>query len=132
MPHIFIEYSANLAPPDRIEHVLDEVHAAVGASPIVPAWSLRTRAIRCDQYRIMDGAPDQAFVSVVARIGPGRSAEEKSTFLELLLDSVENAVSAAAPDRVVAYSAEIQEIDAEFRINRNHIRARAEQEAPSR
>lgn len=128
MPHIIIEYSDNIGAEADVEQLVGLVHAAALASPIVPLAGLRTRAVPRRHYRVADGDRRNAFVAVVARLGPGRDAEVKHRFLERLLVAVEDAVSAVAPELDVSYSVEYQEIDAEFRINRNHIRARIEQE----
>lgn len=127
MPHIIIEHSDNLGPPDIVQTVVDRVHQAALTSPVVGVAGLRTRAAARPQFRVADGHPENGFVAVVARLGPGRSDEEKTALLELLLDAVEAAVVDVAPDLVVSYSVEFQQIDAEFRINRNHIRARLEE-----
>lgn len=134
MPHIIIEYSDNIdtraagwAGDDEVgdgaQWLVDAVHAAAMQSPIVPIEGLRTRACPRALYKVGDGDPSYAFLSVVARLGPGRSADEKSEFLKLLLESAERAVDDWAPGLAVAYSAEFQEIDAAMRINRNHVRA---------
>lgn len=138
MPHIIIEYSDNIDARAVEEGVVDgagggahwlvdAVHDAAAKSPIVPVEGLRTRASPRSRYRVADGDPSYAFVSVVARLGPGRSSEEKTGFLELLLDTAERTVSAAAPGLAVAYSVEFQEIDADLRINRNHVRTRMQE-----
>ncbi|MEM7325606.1 MAG: hypothetical protein AAF531_21145 [Actinomycetota bacterium] len=132
MPHLIIEHSNNIGDATASQFLVDRVHRAAQESPIVPAAGLRTRATARSAYRVADGREDNAFVAVVARLGPGRTAAEKSTFISLVLDVVEAAVVELAPDLVVSYSVEYQEIDAEFRRNRNHIRTRMEQEASDR
>lgn len=124
MPHVIIEHSDNLGRQSETQLLIDRVHQAALGSPIVPAAGLRTRAEVRSTYRVADGHPDNAFVAIVARLGPGRTPEEKTAFITLLLDAAETAVAELAPQLVVAYSVEFQEIDAEFRINRNHIRDR--------
>ncbi len=128
MPHLIIEHSANLGSDADSQRLVDLVHRAALESPIVPLAGLRTRAAVRDRYRVADGHADNAFVAVMARLGPGRTAPEKTAFLELLLAAAEAAVTEIAPQLTVSYSVEYQEIDAEFRINRNHIRTRLQQE----
>ena len=77
MPHIWIEYSANLDLDTRaLMRVVQD--AAVGDGSLYPLAGARTRALRVDDYLIVDGHPDNAFVHVLLRIGHGRSAEQLS------------------------------------------------------
>ena len=130
MPHLIIEHSDNIGSAADSQRLVDSVHGAALESPIVPLAGLRTRASVRHRYQIADGHQDNAFVAILARLGPGRTAEEKTGFLELLLAAAERAVAEIAPGLTVSYSVEYQEIDAEFRINRNHIRTRLQQEQP--
>ena len=73
MPHIWIEYSANLDLDTRaLMRVVQD--AAVGDGSLYPLAGARTRALRVDDYLIVDGHPDNAFVHVLLRIGHGRSS----------------------------------------------------------
>lgn len=127
MPHILIEYSANVADHHDIDAVVEAVHTAALRTGVPPVAGLRTRAIPRSTYRIADGHPMNAFVAVIARIGPGRDAATKSELLHELLDTAEQQVTSENGPLTIAWSAEIQEIEADFRINRNHIRARMEE-----
>jgi 5-carboxymethyl-2-hydroxymuconate isomerase len=122
MPHIVIEYSANLAEVVDIQDLVDGVHAAALADGLPALDALRTRAAVRDHFRVADGRPEFAFVAVVARIGPGRSADDKRRFLGVLIEAVDGRLEPVADRCQVALSAEIQEIDPELRINRNHVR----------
>ncbi len=122
MPHIIIEHSANLAPVVEMDELVAAVHAAALADGLPALEALRTRAAVRDHYRIADGSPEFAFVGIVARIGPGRAPADKQRFLTALIDTVDDFLEPVSDRLRVALSAEIQEIDPEFRINRNHVR----------
>lgn len=117
MPHITIEYSDNLRAD--IDALVDAVHGAALADGLASADALRTRAAVRTSFRVATGHPDFAFVAIMARIGPGRSLEARARFLTALLDAAEHQVGVGQP---VAWSAEVQEIDPESRINRNRVR----------
>lgn len=121
MPHLIVEYSANLEAHADMALLVDAVHAAALASGVAPLDGLRTRASVRSVYRIADGHPDNAFVAVVARLGPGRTPEEKHRLLDALMGAIEEALGAAAENAML--SVEYQEIDPEYRVNRNHLRA---------
>lgn len=120
MPHITIEHSANIAAHHDIETLVSDVHEAALSDGLPPVAGLRTRAAERSHYQVATGQDSFAFVAVTARIGPGRSAEQKTQFLTALIDAAEAAL--AGGPLHIAFSAEVQEIDPEFRINRNHIR----------
>lgn len=122
MPHIIIEYSANLAEVADIQELVDVVHEAALADGLPALDALRTRAAVRDHFRIADGRPEFAFVSVVARIGPGRTSDDKQRFLGALIEAVDAQLAPIADRCRVALSAEVQEIDPDLRINRNHVR----------
>lgn len=117
VPHIIIEYSDNLR--TDIEALIDVVHTAALVDGLADVDGLRTRAAVRTNFRVATGDPDFAFVAITARMGPGRSREATTRFLTALLDAAERHVGVEQP---VAWSAEVQEIDPEVRINRNRIR----------
>lgn len=126
MPHITIEHSANVATHHDIDRLVSDVHEGALSDGLPPLAGLRTRAAERTHYRVATGQDSFAFVAVIARIGPGRSAQQKTQFLTTLIDAVE--ASLAGGPLQIAFSAEIQEIDPEFRINRNHIRPYLDQQ----
>jgi len=122
MPHIIVEYSANVEEKVRIDGLLKVLHEAALATGIAELAGFRTRAERRDQYRVADADPANCFVAITVRVARGRSAAD----LKNLLDAVTNAataylepVFAAAP---ISFSCEVQEIIPEMRINTSNIR----------
>lgn len=129
MPHIIIEHSANLADHVDVQGLVDLVHEAALADGLAAVPALRTRAASREHYRIADGDPSFGFVALTARVRPGRSAEERIRFLTALIDAVDERLAPLRDRLAVALSAEVQEIDAEFRINRNRVRTSIEERA---
>ena len=76
MPHLILEYSANLDDTLAAERMVEAVHEAAIESGLFPRAGARTRAVRQDCYRIADGNPENAFVHLIVRVGRGRSEEE--------------------------------------------------------
>jgi len=129
MPHITIEYSANVADHHNVDELVQAVHQAALAHGLPPADGLRTRAERRDHYVVADGSSDLAFVAVAVRIGPGRDSQTKTSFLTALLDAAESQISSEGGPLAIAWSIELNEIDPDFRINRNHVRPRLAERA---
>lgn len=132
MPHITIEYSANVADHHDIDALVRAVHDAALSHSLPPADGLRTRAVARYHYRIADGDAHHAFIAIAARIGPGRDNETKSSFIKALLDAAESQIAAVGGPLAVAWSAELTEIDNQFRINRNLVRARMQEQSEHR
>ncbi len=124
MPHIVVEYSANLERHLDPDVLVRAVHDAALAHGLAPLDGLRTRAARRDHALVADGDPSFAFVAVWARIGPGRTPEARSGFVTALVDAVEALCLPFLDEMPVMISGEVTELDAEHRINRNHVRPR--------
>ena len=75
MPHIIVEYSANIEPEMALEGLLKSLHEAALASGIFPLGGLRTRAVARRDYVIADGDRENGFVHLNLRIGHGRDPE---------------------------------------------------------
>jgi len=120
MAHLTIEYSANLGDQADLPALVGALHAAALDTGVVSIDALRTRADVCKHYAVGDREPKNTFVAVVVRIGPGRSAAEKHTLLDAVLDALEGSLGPAAANSML--SVECQEIDGEFRLNRNNLR----------
>jgi len=129
MPHLTIEHSANLADRHDVDALVGAVHEVALGHDWVPASGMRTRAVARDRYRVADGAADRAFVAITVRIGPGRTDEEKQALLDEVLDGAMAHVEGpdgGDTDLTIAWSIEVQEIDARWRVNRNRIRIEGE------
>lgn len=126
MPHVTIDYSANVADHHDIDALVSTVHGAVLDHGAAPMTGLRTRAFAATHYRIADGRPDLAYVALRAHLGPGRSAEVKRSLVTAVLDAAEARLATEPSPLAIAWSMEVTEIDAELRENRNHVRSRIE------
>lgn len=132
MPHLIIEYSANVAEsaggPVDVSALVEAMHAAALETGIAPIDALRTRAVARHHYAVADRHPDNMFIAVTARLGAGRSDDEKRRLVEALMGALDQHLGDG--QRTVMLSVEYQEIDPAFRINKNNLRpliaARAE------
>ena len=120
MPHLIIEYSANVADLVDIDELVDAVHDAALATGIAPLDALRTRAVGREHYAIADRDPANAFVALTARLGAGRTDAEKRTLIDALMAALDQALGDA--QRNVMLSVEFQSIDPDLRINKNNLR----------
>ena len=86
MPHLVLEYSANV--PDRpdLRRVLLDLHQALLASALFERKDLKSRVVRHDVFAVADGAEDRAFVALSIAVLDGRPDEVKAALSEAALD----------------------------------------------
>jgi 5-carboxymethyl-2-hydroxymuconate isomerase len=121
MPHIWVEYSANLDDDVVIDKLLDSVHEAAIATGVFPIGGARTRAVRVEQYRIADGHRDNGFVHVVLRIGHGRDAATKKAATEAVFAAVCAFLRPVYDRRPLGISLEMQELDPVLNLKLNNL-----------
>ncbi|WP_233886479.1 5-carboxymethyl-2-hydroxymuconate Delta-isomerase [Paraburkholderia flagellata] len=130
MPHLTLEYSANLADASNIgqlcetlANVLDTQRDENGAR-IYPRGGIRTRALRCEQYFVADGAPGNAFLHGCLKIGAGRSQAVRRATGEALFDAIKQHFAHAFASHGLALSLEIVEFSEEGAWKHNNLHAR--------
>lgn len=138
MPHLRVEYSANLDATGRIDVLCMELARCLdaqrdGARKIFPTGGIRVRALRCDHYCIADGTLDAAFVHASLTIGRGRSEAERRAAGDALLDVLKTHFADAYAQRGLALSVEINEFNelGTWKQNNLHARLKARQEQAS-
>ena len=128
MPHIIVEYSANLDDQLDMQRLVDDLHQVVVDSRVAEVAAIRTRAKRRDIFRVADGDPKNAFVHVTMRLRIGRSTELRTQLAEALLAATDRNLQRAYTDRAIAITVEMEEID-NITARKNTIRSKAEQAA---
>jgi len=121
MPHLIVEYSANLEPDVDVSRLVQVVHAAALATGVFPIGGLRTRAERRDVYAIADGHPDNAFVHVQARIGTGRQPEVRQKAAEHIFAAVKAETAEVFARRPLGLTLEMVEIDPVGSLKHNNL-----------
>lgn len=127
MPHIIVEHSANVADHHDIDALVEVVHQAALEIKIGALAGMRTRAAPRLHFRVADGGSDLAFIAIVVRVGPGRDPATKRSWLDHVLDRAQGHISDEGSNLAIAWSIEVQEIDADYRINRNEVPDRLRQ-----
>ena len=96
MPHLTLEYSANLAEPD-LPRLFTSIHEALATLGIA-LDDCRSRARRCETYRVGTGAPERAFVHLTLAILDRRPPETQRAAGELAFGVLQEAFAATALD----------------------------------
>ncbi|MCP3728009.1 5-carboxymethyl-2-hydroxymuconate Delta-isomerase [Paraburkholderia sp. CNPSo 3272] len=130
MPHLTLEYSANLADAssmaqlcETLAQVLDAQRDENGAR-VFPRGGIRTRALRCEQYFIADGDPGNAFLHGCLKIGAGRSQAVRRATGDALFDAIKQHFALAFASQGLALSLEIVEFSEEGAWKHNNLHAR--------
>ena len=121
MPHLIVEYSANLEPALDLTQLVHALHEAALETGIFPIGGLRSRAERRDVYRIADGHADNAFIHVQARIGAGRTEQVRQQAAEHIFARLKAETAVAFAARPLGLTLEIVEIDPVGSLKHNNL-----------
>lgn len=124
MPHMAIEYSANLDETVDIQGLCTLVADTILETGLFEIGAIRVRAFRTEAYAIADRLPQNSFIDMNFRIGKGRSAEEKKRTGEAIIAAVSQRLAPQFATPHFALSLEIREIDAELSWKKNAIHPR--------
>lgn len=72
MPHNILEYSDNIVDPVDFQPLWARLHPALVATAGVRIQDIKSRAYRCEAFRMGDGDPSHAFAHLTIRIMEGR------------------------------------------------------------
>ena len=124
MPHLTVEYSANLEGRADLDTLCGTLLETVLETGLFEVGAVRVRALKADHYAIADRLPENGFIDLNFRIGKGRSAEEKKRTGEALFAAASAALAPLFETPHFALSLEIREIDAELSWKKNAIHPR--------
>lgn len=124
MPHLIVEYSANIEEALKLPELLTRLRDCAVASGVFPLGGIRLRGARRDHYLIADGDPANAFVHLTARIGQGRTLEVRQSIAQALFDVLCSHLAELYAERGLGISVEIQEIDAATSLKKNNLHER--------
>lgn len=127
MPHLVLEYSANLEGTLDIGELVRVVHETALETGVFPLGGIRTRAERRDIYRIADGNPENRFVHLTARIGTGRTLEARQEAGDIIFAALCGALQSVFDIYPLAISFEVQEAHPQLNFKKNNIHKKLEQ-----
>lgn len=132
MPHLVIEYSANIEERLDLDSLMDELHRVALETSVFPIGGLRIRAYRAEHYRVADCDPANAFVHVTALVGHGRPLEVRKQAGERLFATLTEYLEPLFAARPLAISFNIQEFDPELNFKKNNLHRYVEQRRAER
>ena len=121
MPHLIVEYSANIEDQIALDALLDKLHTCALGTGVFPLGGLRVRAHRADAYRIADKAPENGFVHVTALIGHGRPLDVQQRAAEATVRGAHGASRALYAKSPLAISLNVQEFHPVLNFKKNNL-----------
>ena len=122
MAHFIYEYSANL-PADQLDMtgLMAKMHKAADESGVFPLAGLRSRAIRCEEFRVGDGNPDKSFVNLSIKVGRGRDLDTRMDIGQTLFDILIEHLQPVFDSRGLAVSFEMRQLEEHVKFNKKNI-----------
>jgi 5-carboxymethyl-2-hydroxymuconate isomerase len=128
MPHLTLDYSANLADRADIGALCQRLHGVLMASGLFEPGAPRVRAHAAQDYAIADLHPANAYLDAVLRLAQGRSVSARRELARALMTEMEDAFAGELAGGHFALSLEFRETDGamSWKTNSIHRRLRGE------
>ncbi len=124
MPHLTVEYSANLAAKTDLDALCRALHQAMRDTGLFELGAIRVRALAAQHYAVADLLPENAFAALYLRIGAGRTSEDKTRAGQLIFEAATTALAPLFTTPHFALTLEIIEIDPAVSWKKNAIHPR--------
>ena len=122
MPHLMIDYSANVEADVDIGAFCETLRKVAASIDAFPVAGVKIRAVRVDHYAIADGNPAHGFIDISIRIREGRDQETKQHAVQKIFDAANDFISDAMQRRSLALSIELRDIGASLSPKSGSIR----------
>jgi 5-carboxymethyl-2-hydroxymuconate isomerase len=121
MPHFIVEYSDNLHEQLDFQPLFKALHEYVVSTGAFPMGGVRSRAIRCYDYRVADGREDFAFLNLNLKIGHGRDLALRKEVAKRVFDILCDWMTPVTDKGYCQISFELTELDPVLKYNKNNI-----------
>ena len=129
MPHLTIEYSANLDAAGNLPGLCLALRTALLSTGLFEEGAVRVRALPCPHYAVADLLPENAFAALLLRIGAGRTAADKTRMGEAVMAAAKAHFAALLAKPHFALSLDIVENDPALSWKTNSIHPRLRSKA---
>ena len=111
MPHIAIDYTANLTDDLLPLELPRKLHEAARELGVFPLNGLRIFARAIEQHHVGADTRNEGFVNIQIRIAPGRPEELRQRIVDTLFATAEQTLAALIDRRPVGLQLEVTELD---------------------
>ena len=127
MPHVTIQYTANLDPEARMDALCATLADVICAQRdgdgkrLFPIGGTRVLAYPAKIFAVADGAPDRAFVYLNVRIAPGRQPARVQATGEALITAVRTHLDKLFASRPLGITLQIDEGAPAFDVKHSNL-----------
>ena len=111
MPHITIDYSANLEPEVDIAALCDLLRRAAIETGEFPVAGVRVRAFAASHVSIADGNPEHGYIDISLRLRGGRDLPTRERATAHVFAAAEGFLAHVIAQRSLALSFEMRDMD---------------------
>lgn len=111
MPHITLEYSANLEQRITVQDLCEHLRVEAAWIDAFPMPGIRVRALKAEHYSIADGNPEHAFIDISVRLRAGRPMDVKKDAASRLFNAAKAFLEPVLANSSLALSLEMRDID---------------------
>ena len=123
MAHFIVEYSANLdADVLKLDKLFETLHQAAVGTGLFPLAGIRSRAHRCEHFRVADGNPEYGFVHLHIKLGAGRNRQQKESSAKAFFEALSAHLKPLYQRQGLAISFEMTELPIALKYNQNNLR----------
>ena len=122
MPHLSIDYSANMEARVDMAALCDCIRLAALETGVFPKAGIRVRAFKADHVSIADGDGEHGYIDISVRLREGRDLDTRKQATARIFEAAEAFLKPALDEYPVALSLEMRNIDAGLSPKLNTIR----------
>lgn len=111
MPHITIDYSANMEDRIDLAAFCDALRKAAIETGVLPMAGVRVRAIRANHVSVADGDPQHGYIDIALRLRGGRDLDTRKAATAHVFAAAEKFLASAMARYSIALSFEMRDID---------------------
>ena len=130
MPHIVVDYSANMEERVDMAAFCDVLRRAAIETGVLPLAGVRVRAFRADHFSIADGDPAHGYIDISLRLRGGRDLATRKAATAHVFAAAETFLAPAMASHSIALSFEMRDIDPDLSPKtgtiRDHLKGRPE------
>ncbi|MEM8653114.1 MAG: 5-carboxymethyl-2-hydroxymuconate isomerase [Pseudomonadota bacterium] len=122
MPHIILDYSANLDGPLDMHGLCIALKDAAAATGVFPPAGIRVRAHAAPHSVVADGDPGHSYIDITIRLAAGRTDAQKAHATDAVFDAAQAFTADHLARHPFMLSLELREIDPDHSRKTSSIR----------
>ncbi len=115
MPHLTLEYTANINEAVNFADLFQQCHQVLVAGLPTQLASCKSRAVVREHYYVGDGDPQNAFVTLTVKVMPGRKPEILDKVAQELLAIVQQHFILATAQLNLQITVEVAELSPHYK-----------------